>query len=61
MLQQMDLLSAHSQPCIFQLDTAANGLAGVAGQLYCSVDAVGDGLATCMWTLYFNVSVMPEE
>ena len=32
-----DLLSAHSQPCIVQLDTAADGLAGVAGHhLYCS-------------------------
>ena len=31
MLQQRDLLFACSQPCIDQLDTVADGLAGVAG------------------------------
>ena len=49
MLQQMDLLPVYSQPCIVQLDTAADGLAGVAGHLYCS-----DGCCS-RWTCYLHV------
>ena len=25
------------------------------------MDAVEDGIAACTWTLYFNVTVMPDE
>ena len=25
------------------------------------IDTVADGLANCIWMLYFNVTVMPEE
>ena len=52
MLQQTDLLFACSQPCIFQLETAADGLAGVAGHFYCS-----DGCCS-RWTYYLHIDVV---
>ena len=48
----MDLY-AHSQPCPVQLDTAVDGLAGVAGlNLYCS-----DGCCS-RWTCYLHMDII---
>ena len=58
MLQQMDLLFAHSQPVQFswtwqQMDL----LVWLETTCIVQMDAVADRLVICTWTLYFNVTI----
>ena len=53
----MDLLVLLDITCIIQLDTAADGLAGVAQHHLVQMDALANGLAICTLTLYFYVTM----
>ena len=56
-LQQMDLFYVCSQPSVVQLDTEQMDLLEWLDTCIVQMDAVADGLVTCMWTLYLNVTM----